>query len=216
MNPARLLGSLKGNQMSETGEVRINRDMSLRAKFHRMPPKQHHRDPHASEVVGHIKEVLACDLDRALKAFNSMRNHRSQVLVFDSVDRTWHGCFWTPSEEEERDRKIWREMMALARDVAELKAQMRKLKKKTAAASRGANKAEETETVADPESPKPVPFNPGDASREFARSIRTIREQPEGRTWMGCCDFCGSSELIDLEAGWECAGCALVYTNRAH
>lgn len=237
MNPARLLGRKKGNKMSETGEVRVNRDMSLRAQFHRMPPKMHHRDHAASEVLAHIREVLGCDLDRAVKAFNSMRNHRSGVLVFDNVDKTWHGCFWTPSEKEARDRKIWREIMELRRDLAALKSEIRKLRKKVLGAVREAKK--EAKEAGDEESGQPsavagypqIPqqSNPGDFAREFSRQMQQVEAEAEEkrrlaklrelqkitpRMWQGCCDGCGRNELVGDEAPWTCAVCDLQYTAR--
>lgn len=222
--------------MSEIEKVTINRDMSLRAKFHRMPPMRHDRDPHASTVLAHIREVLGCEMDRAVKAFNSMRNKRSQVLVFDNVEKTWTGCFWTPSEEEERERKSRRELMALERSVAALKSDMRKLRKEFRKVMRalGKSKPEEQEgdTSQDPDAPSayPVSVNPGIQSREFRRILDIADEnelaekaaieaglpippkQPwQRRTWMGCCDGCGSSALAGLEGAWTCRSCGLDY-----
>lgn len=218
--------------MSETGEIRINRDMSLRARFHHMPPKRHDRDPHASEVLAHIRETLGCEMDRALKAFNSMRNKRSQVLVFDNVEKTWTGCFWTPSEEEERERKFRRELMALERDVAALKSDMRKLKKEVKAALRAIKKTEGSEQEAAQKEASPAPqspvmsCNPGDQSREFAKLFEKEREEARcmkaaerleesgPRRWLGCCDGCGYPELIGTQYPYECGDCGLPYTER--
>lgn len=219
--------------MSETGELRINRDMSLRARFHRMPPKRHDRDPQASEVLAHIREVLGCEMDRALKAFNSMRNRRSQVLVFDNVEKTWAGCFWTPSEEQEKERKFRRELMALERDVAALKADVRKLRKEVKALIRAAKKADKEEGEVAHEAEPSVPqgpqlgCNPGHQSREFRRMLdeAEAREQEakkkagekkpwERRMWMGCCDACGSSALNGAPGEYVCGECGLDYQDR--
>ena len=206
--------------------------MSLRARFHRMPPKRHDRDPQASEVLAHIREVLGCEMDRALKAFNSMRNRRSQVLVFDNVDRTWAGCFWTPSEEQEKERKFRRELMALERDVAALKAEMRKLKKEVKALVRAGKKSDKEDGgVAHEDEPKApqgpqLGCNPGHQSREFRRMLdeseareretkKAGEKKPwERRMWMGCCDACGSSALNGAPGRYVCGECGLDYQER--
>jgi hypothetical protein len=91
-----------------------------------MPPQRHDIDPDRSEVLAYIRENLACELGRAIRAFNSMRNKKSQVIVYDMVHRQWRGCDWVPPEDEDRVALLLRTINDLKRDVAYLKTSMKK------------------------------------------------------------------------------------------
>jgi len=73
---------------------------TLRATFREMPPKRHNLTLEKSELLAHIVETIGGGVAEANRAFNSMRNVKSQVLVFDRIERVWHGCDWKPSDEE--------------------------------------------------------------------------------------------------------------------
>lgn len=94
---------------------------TLRSMFRLMPPQRHDADPDRSEVLKHIQENLRCDLARSIRAFNSMRNKKSQVLVYDMVHRQWRGCDWVPLEDGDRVSLLLKTINDLKRDVAYLK-----------------------------------------------------------------------------------------------
>jgi hypothetical protein len=94
--------------------------------FRLTPPQRHDIDPAKSEVLAYIMANLACELGRAIRAFNSMRNKKSQVLVYDMVHRQWRGCDWVPPEDEDRVALLLRTINDLKRDVAYLKTSVKK------------------------------------------------------------------------------------------
>ena len=104
----------------------LDNGSTLRSMFRLMPPQRHDADPDKSEVLKHIGENLACELGRAIRAFNSMRNKKSQVIVYDMVHRQWRGCDWVPPEDEDRVALLLRTINDLKRDVAYLKTSMKK------------------------------------------------------------------------------------------
>lgn len=221
-------GSFLGSGHGENGINFMGNEenqVSLRFLFSGMPPLRHNRVPEASPVLAHIRDVLGCDLDRASKAFDSMRNHRSRVVVFDGVDKTWHGCFWTPSEGEARDRKIWREMMALHRDFSALRSEVRKLKKKLAGQKREAKVKEEP---VEPEEPAPTRTAKEEAPdmhalleaelRKARAAAASSQADPDDedkpwirRVWMGCCDGCGYPDPLVSGTNITCGACGLRY-----
>ena len=97
-----------------------------RSMFRLMPPLHHDADPNRSQVVAHIMENLRCGIGRAIAAFNSMRNIKSRVLVFDHIHRMWKGCDWQPSDEDSAKGMLLSEMRALQRRVAGMDAELRK------------------------------------------------------------------------------------------
>lgn len=77
--------------------------MKLRTLFDKMPPKSHSSDLNSSEVLHHIMEVFQANnipntQQDAMLAFNSMRNIRSGVLLYDLNLRKWRGCLYVPEE----------------------------------------------------------------------------------------------------------------------
>lgn len=76
--------------------------MKLRTLFDKMPP-QAHSNLQDSDALKYIQEVLQSNnlpatAEDALKAFASMRNIRSQVLVYDTSLHKWRGCLWVPND----------------------------------------------------------------------------------------------------------------------
>ena len=85
-----------------------------------MPPKTHNSDPEKSELLAHIVQTIGCGMAEANRAFNSMRNVKSQVLVFDRIHRVWHGCDWMPTEEEAQKDLESRKFSDIRREIAQL------------------------------------------------------------------------------------------------
>ncbi len=54
------------------------------------------------------------------RAFGSMRNVKSQVLVFDRIQRVWHGCDWQPTDEEAQKDLESRKFSDIRREIAQL------------------------------------------------------------------------------------------------
>jgi len=104
----------------------LDNGSTLRSMFRLMPPQRHDADPDKSEVLAYIRQNLACELGRAIRAFNSMRNKKSQVIVYDMVHRQWRGCDWVPPEDEDRVALLLRMVNDLKRDVAYLKTSVKK------------------------------------------------------------------------------------------
>jgi|688.fasta_scaffold120323_1 hypothetical protein len=97
-----------------------------RSLFRLMPPLHHDADPNRSQVLAYIRENLACDIGRSIRAFNSMRHPKSKVVVFDQVHRMWKGCDWLPSDENSKDAMILVEHRALERRVIAMDGELRK------------------------------------------------------------------------------------------
>ena len=104
----------------------LDNGSTLRSMFRLMPPQRHDADPDRSEVLAYIKDNLRCELGRAIRAFNSMRNKKSQVIVYDMVHRQWRGCDWVPPEDEDKVSLLLRTINELKRDVAYLKTSVKK------------------------------------------------------------------------------------------
>lgn len=100
---------------------------TLRATFHKMEPMRHHMDPSQSEVIAHIRRTLDYDQEAAERAFNSMRNAKSGVLVFDRVHRVWYGCDWTPDDEEAKREFFTQRFAEMKREFASLRDEVREL-----------------------------------------------------------------------------------------
>jgi hypothetical protein len=70
--------------------------------------------------LAYIVETIGGGLVEANRAFGSMRNVKSQVLVFDRTHRVWHGCDWKPSDEEAQKDLESRKLSDLRREIAQL------------------------------------------------------------------------------------------------
>ena len=111
---------------------------TLRATFRDMPPKRHDTILEKSELLAHIVQTIGGGVAEANRAFNSMRNVKSQVLVFDRIQRVWHGCDWQPTDEEAQKDLESRKFSDIRREIAQLwkainalrKAKQRKRKQK--------------------------------------------------------------------------------------
>ena len=93
---------------------------TLRATFREMPPKRHNLTLEKSELLAYIVETIGGGLAEANRAFNSMRNVKSQVLVFDRIERVWHGCDWKPSDEAAQKDLESRKLSDIRREIAQL------------------------------------------------------------------------------------------------
>ena len=102
---------------------------TLRQLFREMPPKSHNMDQTKSEVLAYIAQQLNSDMIVAIRAFNSMRNPTSKVLVFDAIERVWIGCDWIPDNKEAREEYLIKEVRSWDRKVADLKAEIASVEK---------------------------------------------------------------------------------------
>ena len=82
--------------------------MTYRDQFGKMPPLKHDKTIASSEVVIHISQAMACDIERANKLFNELR--KRHIIVFDKLDRTWHGIDNRSSRRTDADRIRAREI----------------------------------------------------------------------------------------------------------
>lgn len=105
----------------------LSNGSTLRATFHKMEPMKHHVDPSQSEVISYIRRTLDYSEDAAERAFNSMRNPKSGVLVFDRVHRVWYGCDWMPDEEDAKKDFFTQRFSEMKREIATLREEVRDL-----------------------------------------------------------------------------------------
>jgi hypothetical protein len=136
----------------------LDNGSTLRSMFRLMTPQRHNIDPSRSEVLAHIRENLACDLGRAIRAFNSMRNKKSQVLLYDMIHRQWRGCDWVPAEDGDQITFLTRTINEMKRELFALKSEVRKharvigqLERK-----RPSRRKQEEEADDEPMEPKPI------------------------------------------------------------
>ena len=99
---------------------------TLRSAFRLMGPTKHDIDPAKSEVINNIRRAMDYGEVDAVRAFNSMRNVKSGVLVFDRIHRIWRGCDWVPSDEEARKDFVLGQLSQLRRDMNRELAEIRK------------------------------------------------------------------------------------------
>jgi len=111
-----------------------------------MEPTKHDIDPAKSEVISNIRRAMDYGEVDAVRAFNSMRNVKSGVLIFDRIHRIWRGCDWVPTNEEARKdfmlgqlsqlrRDMNRELAAIRKELNDLRKSRAKRKKATEAQS---------------------------------------------------------------------------------
>ena len=120
----------------------LSNGSTLRATFREMPPKRHNLNLEKSELLAHIIETIGGGVAEANRAFNSMRNVKSQVLVFDRIERVWHGCDWKPSDEQAQKDLESRKLSDIRREIAQLWKAINALRK---ARQRRRNRKEEKE-----------------------------------------------------------------------
>lgn len=116
-------GSYVGSTMSY-----LENGSTLRAMFRLMPPMRHDIDPSRSEVLAYIMDNLRCDLGKAIRSFNSMRNIKSGVLIYDRIHRQWRGCDWVPAEEVDKVSMLLAMITEMKRDISSLRSEDRKLR----------------------------------------------------------------------------------------
>jgi len=122
---------------------------TLRATFREMPPKRHNLTLEKSELLAHIIETIGGGVAEANRAFNSMRNVKSQVLVFDRIERVWHGCDWKPSDEQAQKDLESRKLSDIRREIAQLWRAINALRK---ARQRGKRKQKVDQAIAEEQS----------------------------------------------------------------
>ena len=162
----------------------LDNGSTLRSMFRLMPPKRHDIDPDKSEVLAHIMANLACELGRAIRAFNSMRNKKSQVIVYDMVHRQWRGCEWVPPQDEDRVALLLRTINDLKRDVAYLKTSMKKHERSIGQLERKrpSRRKEEDESKKEEETPSYEPVV-DEALMEAAKKASAEEEEADGEDW---------------------------------
>ena len=102
---------------------------TLRQVFRTMSPTKHDVDQTKSELLAYIMSQLNCDMVAAARAFNSMRNTNSRVLVFDAIERVWMGCDWVPDNKEAREEYLIKEVRTWDRKVADVKSDITSIEK---------------------------------------------------------------------------------------
>jgi hypothetical protein len=152
---------------------------TLRSMFRLMLPLRHDIDPTRSEVITHIKDNLRCDIGRAIRAFNSMRHKKSQVLVYDMVHRQWRGCDWVPPEEGDKVSLLLRTINDLKRDVAYLKTSVKKHERLLGQLERKRSRKREREEEQEEETVEPQP-EPEPQQQEAAPPEK---EAADGEDW---------------------------------
>lgn len=138
---------------------------TLRATFREMPPKRHNLTLEKSELLAYIVETIGGGLAEANRAFNSMRNVKSQVLVFDRIERVWHGCDWKPSDEQAQKDLESRKLSDIRREIAQLWKAINALRK---ARQRGRRRQKADEPPAEEQ---PVESTEPSLADEFARLL---------------------------------------------
>lgn len=131
----------------------LSNGSTLRATFREMPPKRHNLTLEKSELLAYIVETIGGGLAEANRAFNSMRNVKSQVLVFDRIERVWHGCDWKPSDEEAQKDLESRKLSDIRREIAQLWKAINALRK---ARQRGRRNQKQEKGKAVATEPEPV------------------------------------------------------------
>jgi hypothetical protein len=116
-----------------------------------MPPKKHNLTLEKSELLAYIVETIGGGVAEANRAFNSMRNVKSQVLVFDRIERVWHGCDWKPSDEQAQKDLESRKLSDIRREIAQLWKAINALRK-ARQRGRGRQKEEKQSATTEPES----------------------------------------------------------------
>jgi len=147
---------------------------TLRATFREMPPKRHNLTLEKSELLAHIVETIGGGVAEANRAFNSMRNVKSQVLVFDRIERVWHGCDWKPSDEEAQKDLESRKLSDIRREIAQLWKAINALRK---ARQRGRRNRKEEKANEQPAEDKPIEPDRPSLSEEFAKLFPELADK---------------------------------------
>ena len=146
---------------------------TLRATFREMPPKRHNLNLEKSELLAYIVETIGGGVAEANRAFNSMRNVKSQVLVFDRIERVWHGCDWKPSDEQAQKDLESRKLSDIRREIAQLWKAINALRK---AKQRRRSRKEEKANEPSAEDQPAEPDRPS-LSEEFAKLFPELADK---------------------------------------
>ena len=162
----------------------LDNGSTLRSMFRLTPPQRHDIDPAKSEVLAYIMANLACELGRAIRAFNSMRNKKSQVLVYDMVHRQWRGCDWVPPQDEDKVSLLLRTINDLKRDVAYLKTAVKKHERSIGQLERKrpSKRKDEDESKKEEEAPSYEPVV-DETLMEAAKKASAEEEEAGGEDW---------------------------------
>jgi len=162
----------------------LDNGSTLRSMFRLTPPQRHDIDPAKSEVLAYIMANLACELGRAIRAFNSMRNKKSQVIVYDMVHRQWRGCDWVPPQDEDKVSLLLRTINDLKRDVAYLKTAVKKHERSIGQLERKrpGKRKEEDESKKEEEAPSYEPVV-DETLMEAAKKASAEEEEAGGEDW---------------------------------
>ena len=147
---------------------------TLRATFREMPPKRHNLNLEKSELLAYIVETIGGGVAEANRAFNSMRNVKSQVLVFDRIERVWHGCDWKPSDEEAQKDLESRKLSDIRREIAQLWKAINALRK---ARQRGRRNQKQEKANEQPTEDKPTEPDRPSLSEEFAKLFPELADK---------------------------------------
>jgi hypothetical protein len=138
-----------------------------------MPPKKHNLTLEKSELLAHIVETIGGGVAEANRAFNSMRNVKSQVLVFDRIERVWHGCDWKPSDEEAQKDLESRKLSDIRREIAQLWKAINALRK-----ARQRRRSQKQEKANEPPAEvKPTEPDRPSLSEEFAKLFPELADK---------------------------------------
>jgi hypothetical protein len=147
---------------------------TLRATFREMPPKRHNLTLEKSELLAYIVETIGGGVAEANRAFNSMRNVKSQVLVFDRIERVWHGCDWKPSDEAAQKDLESRKLSDIRREIAQLWKAINALRK---AKQRGRRSQKQEKANEQPTEDKPTEPDRPSLSEEFAKLFPELADK---------------------------------------
>jgi hypothetical protein len=147
---------------------------TLRATFREMPPKRHNLTLEKSELLAYIVETIGGGVAEANRAFNSMRNVKSQVLVFDRIERVWHGCDWKPSDEQAQKDLESRKLSDIRREIAQLWKAINALRK---AKQRGRRNQKQEKANEQPTEDKPTEPDRPSLSEEFAKLFPELADK---------------------------------------
>ena len=164
----------------------LDNGSTLRSMFRLMPPQRHDIDPTRSEVLSHICLKMACDLGRAIRAFNSMRNKKSQVIVYDMVHRQWRGCDWVPAEDGDQITFLTRTINEMKREMFALKSEVRKHARVIGQLERKRSSKRREDEEPEPEPEPAIDPEVAEAEKRAAecrKAMQKARETIEDEKW---------------------------------
>ena len=164
----------------------LDNGSTLRSMFRLMPPQRHDADPDKSEVLAYIRKNLTCELGRAIRAFNSMRNKKSQVIVYDMVHRQWRGCDWVPAEDGDQITFLTRTINEMKREMFALKSEVRKHARVIGQLERKRSSKRREDEEPEPEPEPAIDPEVAEAEKRAAecrKAMQKARETIEDEKW---------------------------------